>query len=116
MKFNKGFTLIELMVVAAVLGILAAVTVSVFINNMGATEQRSYDAAHKYVADNNIQVKRMTCAGDSDRDGYGTCTLVTQDEKIFLQCPSSWGDVNLWGATSCKEVEMNFMQLKGIGR
>lgn len=116
MKHNKGFTSIEVMITFAILGILAATVTALLFNNMGATERRATEIAHKYVADNNIQVKRMACAGDSDHDGYGTCTVVTPDEKIFLQCPASWESVKLWGASSCKEVEMDFIQLKGIGR
>jgi hypothetical protein len=57
-----------------------------------------------FISNNHLQVKRKSCAGDSDGDGYGSCTVVTTEgEKIFLQCPSDFLG-NLSGGTGCKET------------
>lgn len=87
---------------------------SLFWNNRGATETRATDNATAFIQKNNIQVKRMTCAGDSNGDGYGTCMVTATDsEQIQLECPTSWVDVNVWRATSCKEVPI--LRVQGFG-
>ena len=108
MKLYKGFTLIELMIVIAIISILGAVVSGGIFNNLGKTEARAYQNVEKFMSNNGItmeQVKRRTCAGDSDGDGYGSCAIVMKDgEKINLNCPASWSSE--WqGATSCKEVD-----------
>jgi len=107
--FNqKGFTLIEVLVVCAIVLILASVVGGTVLNTRGATEKRAYEAAQHFITTNSIDVKRVTCAGDSDSDGYGTCAiLTTENEKLHLACPTGYFDVKFFGATSCKEVFMS---------
>ena len=114
MKRN-GFTVVELMIVVAIVGIIASVVSSGLLNTRGATEDRAYQGATKFIDDNNIAVLRKTCAGDSDGDGYGTCTIVqavrqadgsvAEGSKIRLECPTNWFD-RLTGAVSCKEIDL----------
>jgi hypothetical protein len=60
--------------------------------------------AQNFIEMNDLEVKRLTCAGDSDRDGYGSCVIRTIDgEMISLKCPTDFFAVNMFGATSCKE-------------
>jgi len=89
---------------------------------MGATENRAYEAGELFISKNQIVMTdgtergRMTCAGDSDGDGYGSCTIVTlAGEKIYLQCPTDWIAVNFWNAASCKEIEAA-LYMRGLGR
>jgi len=105
LRGNKGFTLIEVIIVLAILGILLAVVSGGLVNTRGATEARAYEGMSKFLADNsNIQVERKTCAGDSDGDGYGTCTIVTtKGETIRLECPTGYFD-RMTGAESCKDM------------
>lgn len=111
MKSSKGFTIIELVIVLAVVLIAVSIGSSVIWNNRGATEERAYKGGSDFVMKNGIQKKRMTCAGDSDGDGYGTCTIATVDgEIITLECPTDFVNTNLWGATSCKEIPVMRMQ------
>ena len=102
---NKGFTLIELIITLSILGIIAAMFSNGILNNRAATEKRARDNAMKYAAENNLLVSRLSCAGDSDLNGYGTCTAALPDgSRLMLQCPTDFFDVMFFGASVCKEV------------
>jgi len=108
MKNEKGFTLGDVMIIAAIIGIVVSIAAESFVNNRGVTEKRAFARAKKFLNRNNIEAKRLTCAGDSDNDGYGTCNIVTKDgEKIILNCPTDFLDTKLFGASECKEVFQN---------
>lgn len=97
---NKGFTIIEIAMVLAIIAII----VGLLINNRGVTEDRAEENLELFISKNNIDVKRSSCAGDSNDDGYGSCSIVTMDgEKIFLECPSSLSS-DAFGASNCKEI------------
>lgn len=88
-------------VLVLTLGIVNAV-----VNNAAQTEKRAYENAKTFISTNEIEMKRMTCARDSDGDGYGACAITTTStEKIYLECPTDWFTVSVLGATSCKEVD-----------
>lgn len=109
MKNMKGFTLMEVLVGLVIVSMLLVGSCSAVLNNRGWTEDRAYGGATSFLNSNDIEFKRMTCAGDSDGDGYGTCNVVSSaDEKIILNCPTNFFDVNLFGASSCKEVFQNY--------
>lgn len=109
---RKSFTLIEFMIGGAILSILLLIIGSAvsgpFLRKY--TENQANQAMDAFISKAGIQdVSRKSCAGDSDGDGYGTCTIVCDSgEKIFLMCPV--GLFNM--ASSCKEVPsfqmMNF--------
>lgn len=118
MKNQKGFTLAHILLTLLIISILVVVTTNIctiwlsFANNRGATEKRAYTAANYFVAKNQLQTKRLTCAGDSDGDGYGSCTLILTDgEKIRLECVSDFMDTKIYGAKGCKEMDI---QVKGM--
>lgn len=104
MKKN-GFGLIENLGLIAVLAGAAFILALVFLNNRGYTEERAYQFAKSFVEQNQLDVARMTCAGDSNNDGYGSCAVTLKnDERIMLQCPTDFFAVRVFGASSCKEV------------
>lgn len=105
---KNGFTLIEVMIVLVIISILAVILAQRLLNNRGATEKRALAAAEKFAQTNRIDIERISCAGDSDNDGYGSCVIVTsKGEKIMLNCPCSYMDTKFWGAEECKEVLFN---------
>lgn len=111
LKNQKGLALVEVLILCAIALLVGLIIAGSIVNNRGATEKRGLANAQIFIGANDIKVKRITCAGDGDNDGYGTCNLVTMEgEKIMLNCPTNYVDVVWYGATSCKEVvkNMNF--------
>jgi hypothetical protein len=96
-------------VIAVAIVAVILITLGMVKNNRGFTERRAYANADVFITSNKIDVKRVTCAGDSDNDGYGSCTVVAQDDsKIRLDCPTDFVNVYIFQARSCKEVFINF--------
>lgn len=111
---NRGFTLTEAIIAIAIIAIIFSLIFSALINNRAATERRATDLAGNFIAENDLSTQRVTCAGDSDGDGYGTCVVVTvSGEKIKLLCPTNWVDVTIWGVDQCKE---DIVVFEGFGR
>lgn len=90
-----------------VFGVIASVIALCYplANNRALTEDRALAGAKEFVRINNIQSKRISCAGDSDDDGYGSCTVVSGSEKIKLQCPVDAINFHIFGAKGCKEID-----------
>jgi hypothetical protein len=112
---NRVFKIVKkitLALVSAVVIFLIIFTVNKVLNTRTFSEKRAHKNAVLFVNNNHIDVKRLTCAGDTVdpkykvRDGYGSCSLVTvTGEKIMLQCPTDFLE-NLVGARGCKEFFM----------
>jgi prepilin-type N-terminal cleavage/methylation domain-containing protein len=108
-KKQKGFTLIELIVVIAIVMIAGVGIANYFLNSPVHTRGRATESMLQWVSENNIQTIRASCAPDSDTDGYASCTLVTdKGEKIFLQCTSS----AFMNADTCKEVDGGVVKIQ----
>jgi type II secretory pathway pseudopilin PulG len=113
MKKSNGFTVVELLICLMFVVMLSLLMMNGCLNNRAFTEQRANKGAKEYIAKNGIAITRWSCAGDSDGDGYGTCNLVlASGEKIVLNCPTDYFDVNIWGASGCKEIVHN-MNING---
>ena len=84
---QKGFTLIELMIVVAIIGILAAVAIPAYQN---------------YIAKS--QVSRVMGELGSLKTAVEACVL---DGKTDAQCTASWGatDSNLLGTQAALEIK-----------
>lgn len=114
---TQGYTAIESIIVLAIVIVISAVIVFpyILVNNRGATETRAEEGAKKFIEKNKLEVSRLSCAGDSDNDGYGTCTLTLKNkERLRIACPTDWMDTRVWGASNCKEVFTD-LNIEGSG-
>lgn len=87
-QMQKGFTLIELMIVVAIIGILAAVAIPQYQN---------------YIAKS--QVSRVMAETGALRTAVETCMMDGLDFSSTPECELGWTTSNLLGAASEKEFQ-----------
>lgn len=110
---DSGFTLIELMVVIAILSILASVVIGGFSSGSTDGKVNALDNRQAYIDESGInmrEIKRKSCTVDSDYDGWASCTIMMNDgEKIELQCSTDpVPDEGI--AKGCKEQKVQIVK------
>ena len=105
MNRTRAFTVIELLIIVAIIGIGAAALGGVFLSGCGSDWQKAETAAKEFAGKVPGSTGQIQCAKkDTDRDGYCGCTVFMKDatpmaidcgcEKFCFNCAEGCRMVN----------------------
>jgi type IV pilus assembly protein PilA len=108
---QAGFTLIELMIVVAIVGILSAVSLPAYENYTArarVAEMATFASIMKVSVTSNI----MTNGGEIDpaHENCSGVTLVTQATRNILrsECADATGELKIFGTSAARDVVLTY--------